>query len=73
MGMVTPSSGLSRWFREHRAQYNRWADRHTVLIWGTLAVLLASLLIVTAGRLSHPAPQVPDISSSPVAGQGRLP
>jgi len=70
--MVTPSSGPARWFHEHRVQYNRWADRHTILIWCTVAVLLASLLILVAASLSHPPPQIPGGSSTPLSEPGRL-
>ena len=70
--MVVASSGLARWLREHRARYNRWADRHTILIWCTVAALLAFLLILIAAGMSHPPPQLPDVSSSPLSEPGRL-
>jgi hypothetical protein len=63
----------SEWFHEHRAQYNRWADRHTILLWSSVAVLLGCLIIVTAARLSHPLPPSPQVSSTPQPGQGQLP
>jgi hypothetical protein len=65
--MVVPSSRLRRWFDEHRAEYNRWAGRHAILIWCSVALLLAFLLIVIAARLSHPLPQMPDVSGSPLS------
>jgi hypothetical protein len=70
--MVLASSGLARWFHERRAQYNRWAGRHTVLIWCTVAALLAFLLILVAASLSHPLPQLPGSSSTPLSEPGRL-
>jgi hypothetical protein len=70
--MASPSPGLTRWFHEHRAQYNRWADRHTILIWSAVAVLVAFLVILLAARLSHPLPQLPGSSSAPGSGPGHL-
>jgi hypothetical protein len=70
--MVVASSRLAHWFHEHRAQYNRWAGRHTILIWCTVAALLAFLLIVIAARSSHPLPQLPDVSGTPFSQPGRL-
>ena len=52
-------SGHATWTQDHRAEYNRWAGRHTWLIWATVAGLLAILLILIAARLSHPLPPRP--------------
>ena len=70
---MAPSNGdTARWFREHRAMYNRWADRHTILIWCTVAVLIAFLVIIAAAMLTHPLPPLPDVSGGPTAGGGKL-
>jgi hypothetical protein len=63
---------LASWLREHRAEYNRWADRHTILIWSVVAVLVAFLVILLAASLSHPLPQLPGSSSAPGSGPGHL-
>ena len=65
-------SGRASWTRERRAEYNRWAGRHTWLIWATVAALLAILLILIAARLSHPIPPLPGVSNNPQTDQGRL-
>jgi len=65
-------SGRASWTRERRAEYNRWAGRHTWLIWATVAALLAILLILIAARLSHPLPPLPGVSNSPQTDQGKL-
>jgi hypothetical protein len=65
-------SGRLSWTQERRAEYNRWAGRHTWLIWATVATLLAILLILIAARLSHPLPPLPGGSNSPQTDQGRL-
>ena len=65
-------SGRASWRRERRAEYNRWAGRHTWLIWATVASLLAILLILIAARLSHPLPPLPGVSNSPQTDQGKL-
>ena len=65
------SGRLSR-TQERRAEYNRWAGRHTWLISATVAALLAILLILVAARLSHPLPPLPGESNSPQTDQGRL-
>jgi hypothetical protein len=57
---------------DRRAEYNRWAGRHTWLIWAIVAALIAILIILIAARLSHPLPSLPDVSSSPQTDQGRL-
>jgi hypothetical protein len=57
---------------DRRAEYNRWAGRHTWLIWAIVAALIAVLIILIAARLSHPLPPLPDVSSSPQTDQGRL-
>jgi hypothetical protein len=64
-------SGRGSW-TDRRAEYNRWAGRHTWLVWATVAALIAVLIIVIAARLSHPLPPLPDVSSSPQTDQGRL-
>ena len=64
--------GLASRTRDRRAEYNRWAGRHTLLIWAIVAVLLAILLILIAARLSHPLPPLPSGSTSPHTDQGRL-
>jgi hypothetical protein len=68
------SSQRSRrvWMHERRAEYNRWADRHTWLIAAVVAFLFACLVIVIAARLSHEQVPLPGESNSPQMGQGRL-
>jgi hypothetical protein len=61
------------WMHERRAEYNRWADRHTWLIAAVVAFLFACLVIVIAARLSHEQVPLPGESNSPQMGQGRLP
>jgi hypothetical protein len=69
--MSTQRSGRV-WMQDRRAEYNRWADRHTWLIAAVVAILLACLLIVIAARLSHEQAPLPGESNSPQMGQGRL-
>jgi type VI protein secretion system component VasF len=61
------------WMHERRAEYNRWADRHTWLIAAVVTFLFACLIIVIAARLSHEQVPLPGESNSPQMGQGRLP
>ena len=70
--MGSRRSGLVSWVGDHRAQYNRWADRHTWLMAVILAALLAFLLVVIAARLSHAPAPLPDVSATPHTDQGRL-
>lgn len=64
-------SGHGTW-TDRRAEYNRWAGRHTWLIWAIVAALIAILIILIAARLSHPLAPLPVVSSSPQTDQGRL-
>src|SRR6478736_5059856 len=64
-------SGHGTW-TDRRAEYNRWAGRHTWLIWAIVAALIAILIILIAARLTHPLAPLPDVSSSPQTDQGRL-
>jgi hypothetical protein len=61
--------GLVGWVHDHRAQYNRWAGRHTWLIAAVVAVLLASLIIVIAGRVTPPQTPVQSVSGGPHTDQ----
>ena len=70
--MNSRRSGRASWTQERRDEYNRWAGRHTWLIWATVAALLAILLILISARLSHPLPPLPGVSNSPQTDQGRL-
>jgi type VI protein secretion system component VasF len=63
--------GRVSWAQDRRAEYNRWAGRHTWLISAIVAALLAVLLILIVARLSHQPAPLPDVSISPHTDQGR--